>query len=487
MNSRWLNKLRFTALAACVALVLSGSVLVAQQAAPSGSRTDGQIEMDVVHALDASAALKNDLITAATIQGEVTLSGTVASDADRQLAESISAKVPGVTKVNNKLQVGNPADDPNNVGGPDAAAAAQPAPDDQQAGQQADNGQPQDQNQDQNQAQNQAQNQDQNQPQSNAPSQADQGQQPYDQNQQGQEQQQQAQSYPQQQGPPNGPVTPGQMTPPAGPGYARPGGNGPYYAPGGPPPPRPGYRQPYGPGYRDAPGSFATAPGPITVPAGTVLTLRTNEALSEKHAQDGQPVDFVVIRDVPVNGYLAIPRGATVHGVVTQAKHAGQLTGSPELALAVTSLDIDGRTYPLQSDEFRVRGPSKTGRTVGNAIGGALFGAIIGGAVGGGGGAAIGAAAGGAGGTAVSAAGGPHAWIPAEALVTFHLNSPVTVDPVGREEANRLAQGLYQGGPELYRRRGPYGYRPPPPPGYYAYPPVYYRPYYFSGGYYYWR
>jgi len=133
MNSRWLNKLRFTALAACVALVLSGSVLVAQQAAPSGSRTDGQIEMDVVHALDASAALKNDLITAATIQGEVTLSGTVASDADRQLAESISAKVPGVTKVNNKLQVGNPADDPNNVGGPDAAAAAQPAPDDQQA------------------------------------------------------------------------------------------------------------------------------------------------------------------------------------------------------------------------------------------------------------------------------------------------------------------------------------------------------------------
>jgi hypothetical protein len=62
----------------------------------------------------------------------------------------------------------------------------------------------------------------------------------------------------------------------------------------------------------------------------------------------------------------------------------------------------------------------------------------------------------------------------------------VTVDPVSRDEANRLAQGLYPGGPQLYRRRGAYGY-PPPPPGYYAYPPVYYRPYYFSGGYYYWR
>ncbi len=35
----------------------------------TGQRTDGQIEMDVVHALDASAALKNDLITAATDSG----------------------------------------------------------------------------------------------------------------------------------------------------------------------------------------------------------------------------------------------------------------------------------------------------------------------------------------------------------------------------------------------------------------------------------
>src|ERR1700761_390543 len=91
--------------------------------APTGSRTDGQIEMDVVHALDASAALKNDLITAATIQGEVTLSGTVASEADQQLAESIAAKVAGVTKVNNKLRVGNPADDPNNVPPPDEGSA----------------------------------------------------------------------------------------------------------------------------------------------------------------------------------------------------------------------------------------------------------------------------------------------------------------------------------------------------------------------------
>ena len=76
-------------------------------AAQQGAPTDGQIEMDVVHALDASQALKNDLITAATIQSEVTLSGTVSSQASKQLAESIVSHVNGVTKVHNNLQIGD--------------------------------------------------------------------------------------------------------------------------------------------------------------------------------------------------------------------------------------------------------------------------------------------------------------------------------------------------------------------------------------------
>src|SRR5271165_1424782 len=101
-------------------MALSAAVAVAQNQgqkpaagtpmAQADQRSDGQIEMDVVHALDASKALKNDLITAATIQGEVTLSGTVSTDASSELAESIAAHVASVTKVNNNLKVGNPQD-----------------------------------------------------------------------------------------------------------------------------------------------------------------------------------------------------------------------------------------------------------------------------------------------------------------------------------------------------------------------------------------
>src|SRR5947209_8744741 len=132
MNKFRLNKIN--ALAAIAVLALSGIVSAQMpgdgaRSANASGRTDGQIESDVVQALDASEALKNDLITAATIQGAVTLSGTVASDSDRQLAEAVAKKVPGVTQVNNNLRVGDPSQDPNAT--PQADNAAAPMPDDQ--------------------------------------------------------------------------------------------------------------------------------------------------------------------------------------------------------------------------------------------------------------------------------------------------------------------------------------------------------------------
>jgi hypothetical protein len=417
--------------------VLCGALAVAQGqsqaqspdagtgAAQAGQRSDGQIEMDVVHALDASKALKDDLITAATIQGEVTLTGTVSTAASSELAESIAAHVNGVAKVQNNLKVGNPQDaqagDPNaqqmQDNQPDDAAQAAPPPADGQ------------------------------QPMPNQNPGPDQG--------QGQAQQ------------------PAPYYPPSRPQYAPP----PQYAQGPPPPP---------------PGPQYEAPtGPVTIPQGTLLQLRTNESVGSKKAKDGEPVQFTVIRDVAVGGVLALPKGATVHGVVTSVKKvgAGDLGGSSELALQLTSLDLGGQSYPLTTDQFKVKSPNKAGQTVGSAVGGGILGTIIGCAVGRGVGCAVGAGAGVAAGTAASAASsGPQVWIPAEALVTFHLSAPLTVSPVNAQEAARLAQGLYPGGPNLYRRGGYYPYYGSQYAAAYPYyGPVYYRPYYVVGGEYYWR
>jgi hypothetical protein len=170
--------------------------------------------------------------------------------------------------------------------------------------------------------------------------------------------------------------------------------------------------------------------------------------------------------------------------VVTEVKKAGDFKGSPELALRLTSLDMGGQSYPLDTNQFKVRGPGKGGRTANNIVGSTMMGTIIGCMAGRGIGCAVGAGAGAAAGTAVSAATpGPNVWIPAEARLDFRLTSPLTVTPVSAQEAARLAQGLYPGGPNLYRR-GYDAYGRPYP---YRYPQVYYRPYYAVGGYYYWR
>lgn len=438
-------------LSAGIALAQDGMPADSSQAQPApqsqGQRTDGQIEMDVVHALDASAALKNDLITAATIQSEVTLSGTVSSVASKQLAEQISSHVNGVTRVHNNLKVGNPGADAQNM--PPADAGAQEMPDNGQA--EPTPGLP---------------------PPGPSPDQQAQG--------QGQPAPSIAQNppsqYPQQQSYPEQP-------------YSQQGN----YPP--PPPQRPQYGYGNNQQYPPTPlaPTYQPARGPVMIPQGTLLYLRTSEPVDSKRAKDGEPVQMTVIQDVAVNGVLAIPRGATVHGVISESKNVGRgdLGGSSVLGLQLVSLDLGGRNYPLDSDQFRVKAPNKAGQTAGNVVGGALIGTIIGCAVGRGAGCAIGAGAGAAAGTAASAATpGPRAWIPAEALVKFHLTTPLTVDPVGPQEAARLAEGLYPGGPNLYRRgpyESPYYGRAAYPYGPYGYPAVYYRPYYMAGGFYYWR
>lgn len=459
--------------------VFCSAFAIAQQAAPaSGQRTDGQIEMDVVHALDASAPLKNDLITAATIQGEVTLSGTVSQASSKMLAEKIVKGVPGVTAVHDNLNVGNPANDPNAQNGPmvdptdTGAPTTETRPPTPYSSAEPQVTNPGYESKPQTPAYGQNQPYGQSLPYGQNPQYGQQGQYPP----QGQYQQ-----YGQQNQNPNYGYD---RSPYGNNGYSNNGYGQNGYAQNN------GYGQS---GYRPqyAQPQYQMPSGPLTVQAGTLIQVRTNEALSSKRAVEGTPVEFTVIHDVFVNGALAIPRGATVHGEVTEVRQAGQLAGSPELALRLTALDMGGRSYPIESDLFRVKGPSKTGRTVGNVVGGALLGALVGGVAGGGAGAAIGSVAGGTVGTAASAAEhGPNAWIPSEALVTFHLADPVTVTPVTPQEANRLAQGLNQGGAQLYQRRyyqpssgfGMYGY-----PYVYPYASVYYRPYYYAGGFYYWR
>jgi hypothetical protein len=254
------------------------------------------------------------------------------------------------------------------------------------------------------------------------------------------------------------------------------------HAPGVPPPPP---SDPYGPPPADAdngamqngpaanrseqyPGRF---PQPmVTIPTGMPVHVMMLDNIDSKLTKPGTHFRAVVVQDVILpNGATALPRGAYVEGTVIDSRGPGHLKGHPKIALQLLHAQIGDAGYPLSSYMWDRRGPGKGGQTTGNVVGGAAGGAIIGGAVGGGGTALLGAVLGGFGGAGLSAlSGGARLVVPAESVLTFYLNAPVTVREATVNEMRSLdgnvppPPGGYGRGPGPY---SPAGYPPPYPPG----------------------
>jgi hypothetical protein len=256
-------------------------------------------------------------------------------------------------------------------------------------------------------------------------------------------------------------------------------------------PPRPAYQpgQNQSNAYQGPQGAAPAAPpsGPVTLSSGMLLPIRTSEALDSKKVKPGDYFQGTLAQSVYVGNVLAIPRGAQVTGRVVDVKKPGELKGGASISLQLTNLNLGGNSYSLATDVFNTNSPGKGGYTAANTVGAAALGAAIGAVAGGGPGAAIGAVAGtGVGLGASAATPGPRSIVPPESLITFHLTSPATVQPVGYQEASRIEasaagpqgrryppQPYGYGGPGY---PGPAGYAPPPP-GYAPYPYAYGYPY----------
>jgi len=171
-------------------------------------------------------------------------------------------------------------------------------------------------------------------------------------------------------------------------------------------------------------------PMPIVVPAGTVLTVRTSQALSSKDSQTGQTFLASLAQPVSVKGKAALPVGSTVSGTVVNAKTKGKVKGEGQLDLALTSVSVGNHTYQIQTVVLSSTVKGKGKRTAATTGGGAAGGALIGGIAGGGKGAAIGAAVGaGAGFIGGALTGNKQIEIPAESALTFTLSQPLTLKP----------------------------------------------------------
>lgn len=240
----------------------------------------------------------------------------------------------------------------------------------------------------------------------------------------------------------------------------------------GPPPPQPGPPPRY-------------APTTITLPAGTWITVRVNEPLSSDHNQTGDAFTGTLLQPILANGLLIARRGATVTGIVSEAKKAGRVSGVSHLGLEITGIQLaDGRQVQVKTKLMDRRGNTSYGRDA-VAIGATTAaGAAIGAGVNGGVGAGVGAAAGLVASTigVMLTRGRPTVVYP-ETPLTFNMDSQLALD--NSQQAFQFAsQQDYNAGvrPPMMPRPG-YGsaYGPGYGSGYgprYAPPAPYYGGYY---------
>jgi hypothetical protein len=170
-------------------------------------------------------------------------------------------------------------------------------------------------------------------------------------------------------------------------------------------------------------------PATVTVPAGTIVVVRVEEALSTEKNASGDTFRATLDSPLIVEGMAIAEKGARAQGRIVDCDRSGKVKGLARLTLELTLLNTsDGQKVKLHTDTYAREAQSTVKKDAAKVGIGSGIGAAIGAAAGGGKGAAIGAGAGGAAGaTDVLLTRGKAAEVPAETRVSFRLAEPVTL------------------------------------------------------------
>jgi len=172
-----------------------------------------------------------------------------------------------------------------------------------------------------------------------------------------------------------------------------------------------------------------TKPREFTLPAGTVIPVRTTAEISTAKVKNGSVFEALLEKDLVLDGTTLAKEGALVNCIVVESDPGGRVKGVASLSVAAKSIaGVGGNTLTVKTESYSVEAKNtKKKDTVRTGIATGV-GAVVGGIAGGGKGAAIGAGVGaGAGvGTALVTRGAA-AVLPTESLIEFTLSAPATV------------------------------------------------------------
>jgi hypothetical protein len=207
--------------------------------------------------------------------------------------------------------------------------------------------------------------------------------------------------------------------PPAAPGPAAPAAGAPEAAS-----PAPGAAMTAVPPAPAAAMTAAAPRPPLVVSSGTALAVRIGQTVSAKESSVGDSFSGVLAQSVVVKGVSVFKAGTPVTGTVTASKGQGRFKGDGALGITISRVG----DYKVSTSAYEKTANGKGKRTAGFIGGGAGGGALIGGLAGGGKGALIGGLLGAGAGTAGSVfTGNKNISVPAETVVTFTLEEPLTV------------------------------------------------------------
>ena len=148
----------------------------------------------------------------------------------------------------------------------------------------------------------------------------------------------------------------------------------------------------------------STASATRTLEAWRQFSMATTATISSRTAKPGDVFTATVVADVQdAAGRVAIPAGSLVSGTITDVKSAPNPSSPGTLTLAVNSVAVNGRSYPINasidslatqrsgrpisgSDAVKVGVGAAAGAIVGQIIGknskGTIIGAVVGGLAG---------------------------------------------------------------------------------------------------------
>jgi len=124
-------------------------------------------------------------------------------------------------------------------------------------------------------------------------------------------------------------------------------------------------------------------PVSFTIPAGTHIDLTINDELSSRKNKPGDTFTAKVAEDVrDASGNVVIEHGATVNGSIVAVKPAPNRRTPGTLTLALSTIETNGKTFPIRATIDSVATEYRTqninGRDAAKVAVGAAAGAVIG-------------------------------------------------------------------------------------------------------------